>query len=132
MRRASTTTMPTRGVDDVVGAETLARDALARSSAGPTTSARASDEGHAREVTASAGTKRRAPSARATGTTRGTLEPFKHRVRADPEVRRRRQTRATRGTGDGGEFRGFGVFGGRTRTRRDSNARAFSHTEKND
>jgi len=126
--------MPTRGDDD--DAETLTRDALARSSAGPTTSARASDDARVRGVTVSADKKRRAPSARATGTTRGTLEPFKHRVRADPEVRRRHRGGATTGEATGENFVESSsrrdADGGRTRTRRDSNARAFSQTEKND
>ena len=39
-------------------------------------------------VRTSVGRKRRARGGDARGTTRGTLEPFKHRAREDPEVRR--------------------------------------------
>ena len=56
-----------------------------------------------REVGArtSVGRKRRARGGDARGTTRGTLEPFKHRAREDPEVRRS-ESRAREDEGGGG------------------------------
>ena len=47
------------------------------------------------------GRKRRARGGDARGTTRGTLEPFKHRAREDPEVRRS-ESRAREDEGGGG------------------------------
>ena len=50
----------------------------------------------------SVGRKRRARGGDARGTTRGTLEPFKHRAREDPEVRRSESRAREDEGGDGG------------------------------